>query len=229
MVCGMWCMLEKMKIEKILGDDLYYFKWDYVDSNMFVLMHNHEALIIDPNDGQEGRNFLLSQDINTVTVMVTHEHFDHIIGIPWIREHYKCRVIASRTCGERMTVPSKNLSNRCDVLVNFNKRLSQTNNLRKIDAFVCEADEVFDENMTMEWFGHIIKIVSTPGHSAGSVCIVLDERYMFTGDTLLADYETITRLPSGSKKLFYDYTIPLIQNFTKVNKMYPGHGGFILK
>ena len=65
----------------------------------------------------------------------------------------------------------------------------------------------------------------TPGHSKGSICIFLDEKVMFSGDTLVTGFNTIVRLPGGSKKDFYSITIPYLKQLDEDIVVYPGHGG----
>ena len=66
------------------------------------------------------------------------------------------------------------------------------------------------------------KVISTPGHSAGSVCY-LAEGCLFTGDTLFRENVGRTDLPSGSWRQLFNslkklYVLP--GDFT----VYSGHG-----
>ena len=44
---------------------------------------------------------------------------------------------------------------------------------------------------------NIMEVLSTPGHSDDSVCMVLN-KYLFTGDTVIKDTRTVTKLKGGS-------------------------------
>ena len=47
---------------------------------------------------------------------------------------------------------------------------------------------------------------------------------MFSGDTLVTGYDTILRLPGGSKKDFYALTVPYLKAKNQDIIVYPGHG-----
>jgi glyoxylase-like metal-dependent hydrolase (beta-lactamase superfamily II) len=94
-----------------------------------------------------------------------------------------------------------------------------------IRPFTCRADEVFSKHKCFSWQGHKIEIRETPGHSRGSVCTIIDDTYVFTGDSLIKGRPTITRLPGGSRKEFVDATLPFLRNLPQSSVVFPGHGG----
>ena len=73
-------------------------------------------LVIDPSD----HAVLMERcrEAASVTVLLTHEHFDHSSGLNRIRElcAASCRVIAGEICSERMQDTKANLSAYADVL-----------------------------------------------------------------------------------------------------------------
>lgn len=218
-------MYGKMQINRISGDPLYQFVWDFVDANMYVLVHGKNALVIDPNDSMDGQLFLKQNNISCVTVLLTHEHFDHISGTNWLKDNFDCTVITNCKCAEHIKLPQKNLSDKTEVLRAFNAALSSREDLCTINPFSCNADITFQKTYDIGWFGHSVHIIETPGHTPGSVCIILDKKIIFSGDTLLKEYKTITRLPGGDKKLFKNYTLPLLKKYeTDEVIVYPGHG-----
>ena len=93
-----------------------------------------------------------------------------------------------------------------------------------IQSYSCKADETFDNDYEFMWEGHKIILKETPGHSQGSICILFDDDKMFSGDTLVTGFSTITRLPGGSKKMFNEVTVPFLQSLDKNIMVYPGHG-----
>ena len=67
-----------------------------------------------------------------------------------------------------------------------------------------------------------VKILHTPGHSPGSVCILV-ENNIFTGDTLMKGLLGRTDLPGGNKQ---DLTLSLekLKDLPGNIIIYPGHG-----
>ena len=52
---------------------------------------------------------------------------------------------------------------------------------------------------------------------------------VFTGDSLVNGYDTITRLPGGSKKDFNSITKPYLDSLSDDTLIMPGHGDWALK
>lgn len=97
--------------------------------------------------------------------------------------------------------PHKNLSEYYEIL--FSGKDEKTQEYVKnmnIQPYSCEADEIFNGKKEWNFESHKIVMQETPGHSKGSICILVDEKILFSGDTLVTGHETILRLPGGSKK-----------------------------
>lgn len=73
-----------------------------------------------------------------------------------------------------------------------------------------------------------LKIVHTPGHTKGSICI-LGKNFIFTGDTLFEDGFGRTDLPGGSDSDLIKSLEKLEKIIKKGTKVYPGHGESFLK
>lgn len=211
-----------MKIFNMGEEKVYSLEWNLINSNMYLIYQNKLALVIDPIYTKEIEDFLLQINPRKITALLTHEHFDHINGVNWLRKNFDTEVCCSKACAERICSASKNLSDKADVIIMFNEDLHQKE--LYIKPFECEADITFEDTFLLNWNDKKINIISTPGHSPGSVCIFLMNKYVFTGDTLLP-YPTITRLPGGNKKIFFEQTIPLLKKQTgRGLTAFPGHG-----
>lgn len=204
------------------GISLLRFDWSFIASHMYLVIIGHEALVIDPADTDEVREYIINEQIKSCTVLLTHEHFDHISGVGLLRSLCSCNVICSRACADRIRSKSGNLSDKSDVIVMFNSGMSSRH--CHIEPFICEADSSFEGELQFQWHNCKINAFTTPGHSDGSVCILLNGEYMFSGDTLLA-VPTITRLPGGNKAAFKDITLPRLREYRlSVKQVFPGHG-----
>ncbi len=201
------------------------FTWDYLDSNMYVLKNGNNLLVIDSIDKEDALDYCKNAD--TVTIILTHEHFDHICGLNQLRSMApnKVKVIASTECSKRIEDPKLNMSAYADVLI----ALAEKPLPKIILPFSCaKADITFDERYFFKWFGINIELVSTPGHSPGSVCIVIDNK-LFSGDTLLEN-SFMNHFPGGDTKLFKAKTVPVLQSLlNSVDYVYPGHGTLMTK
>lgn len=69
----------------------------------------------------------------------------------------------------------------------------------------------------------ILKVIHTPGHSKGSICL-LGDNFMFSGDTLFKDGFGRTDLPGGSSENLQESLEKLSKILKPGMKIYPGHG-----
>lgn len=74
------------------------------------------------------------------------------------------------------------------------------------------------------WEDYQFRFFLTPGHTSGSICILLDDRFLFTGDSLVNGYKTITRFPTGSQEEYKRVTIPFLESQPENREIFPGHG-----
>lgn len=205
------------------GRKVHLFVWDYIDSNTYIMTEERSALVVDPVDVKEFWDFINERSINRADVVLTHEHFDHISGLNELRQKIACTVYAHKKCSENIGIATRNLSSAANVLEQVSEKVQRKE--IPFSSFVCTpADVVFDETYRFYWNGYEVELAHTPGHSAGSICMILDGEKLFSGDTLLA-VPTITRLPGGNKRIFQEVTLPWLQEKMAVVKwILPGHG-----
>jgi rhodanese-related sulfurtransferase len=67
-----------------------------------------------------------------------------------------------------------------------------------------------------------IQALHTPGHTADSMCLVMDDR-VFTGDTLLIGGTGRTDLPSGDPDQLFDSLFGKLLKLTPETLVYPAH------
>ena len=194
----------------------------FLDTNTYLLEEDKHLLIIDP--GEHTAVLERSKEAASVTVLLTHEHFDHIFGLNRVRDFCasSCRVIAGATCSERIQDTKANLSAYADVLAELGgKQIPE-----HWSPFACKAADItFENQYAFHWMGHALEMFSAPGHSAGSCCIVVDD-LLFVGDTVLEN-NLMVKFPGSSKKLYRSVTAPLLEWLlvgNRVSSVYPGHG-----
>jgi glyoxylase-like metal-dependent hydrolase (beta-lactamase superfamily II) len=86
-----------------------------------------------------------------------------------------------------------------------------------------KADKILEDDDIIEFGGSELRVVHTPGHSAGSVCF-LGEGSIFTGDTLFAASVGRTDLPGGSWERLKESLKNRLMNLEASLTVYPGHG-----
>jgi hydroxyacylglutathione hydrolase len=86
-----------------------------------------------------------------------------------------------------------------------------------------EKDIAVSDGDTIEIGNIRLRVLYTPGHSRDSICLLLDDQFIFTGDTLFVGNCGRVDLPGSDTKEMYD---SLFNRLTKLDEnliLYPGH------
>lgn len=85
------------------------------------------------------------------------------------------------------------------------------------------ADIKLDDSDTLNIGAIQLKIIHTPGHTPDSMCLLIDNKKLLTGDTLFVGECGRTDMPGGNSRNMYD---SLFHKLLKLNddvEVYPGH------
>ena len=182
----------------------------YVQTNCYLGHEDEkkEGIVVDAAaDGVGIYNALLKNEIKVSAIMLTHGHFDHIMGANELREKAGVKIYASELEKDLLASSELNVSN-------------QIGRNYTVEADVYLKD---DEKVTIN--GIEIKMISTPGHTAGSCCYLIEsEKLLIAGDTLFAGSCGRTDLPTGSGGMLDRSLKEKLMRLDDEIKVYPGHG-----
>ena len=187
-------------------------------SNMYIITENKHCIIIDPCQNIDC--YVSSFDYDFI--ILTHEHYDHISGVNVWKDLTNAKVLCSQECSKLIQDPKKNFSHHFQAFAELQTMLDNSS-IPYVEDYSCQADETFSDEYSINWCGHKLKLFETPGHSEGSSCLLIDDQYLFSGDTLFHNYETALRFPGGSKKKWENITKPKIKKLDDEIIVYPGH------
>lgn len=184
-----------------------------VSSNCFVAFDKsvgNFCIVIDPgsNNNSSLLSFLNSNDLIPQFIILTHEHFDHCWGVNSLRERYEdIKLICSSECSKNIQSKKKNYS------VFYEQPGFE----------LVSADIEIEENKCLEIMNKKVFFTLAKGHSASGIIFIIDN-YLFTGDELIKDVKTVTKLKTGSKEQLKDSLLFIHTLQGKNLKVCPGHG-----
>ena len=182
-------------------------------SNCYILISGNEgerrqAAVIDPSVKPEKIIDLVSKNNADIKyIILTHGHFDHVLSLDTLRDMTGAPALIHKCDSEMLTDGDKNAH---AFFFGYDKKWRPAEKLLENGDEIALGEEV-------------IKIISTPGHSKGSICLLSGNK-LITGDTLFeagygrydlygGDVNALTASLSSLRALDGQLTI------------YPGHGG----
>lgn len=184
-----------------------------VISEKFGSMDNNCSLIIDEKTNQSAlvdcnefsqKMIDMIGDTDLKYILLTHGHFDHIIGVKSVKEKYGAQVVISREDEPMLNSSKLSLAVFCN---------APQNNV-DADIIVKDGDEITLGETK-------IKVMATPGHTSGSVCYIA-ENCIFSGDTLFYCSCGRTDFPSGSPEQMMS-SLQKLKALDGDYKVYTGH------
>ena len=168
-------------------------------TNCYII---HEAssktcCVIDPGyDANTVLDKAEALDLTVEAILLTHGHFDHVGAVKEIAAETGCKVYL---CADDLSMPPM------------------------MTAGPLSYTHTYAEGSRLNLAGLDIAVLHTPGHTPGSVCLMVDNA-IFSGDTLFAGSCGRTDLPGGDWSTIQRSLQRLCRlegNFW----IYPGHGG----
>lgn len=164
-----------------------------------------EALVIDPAaDTDELIKMAEKNKVKIKYIVNTHGHVDHIGGNVDMKEKTGAAIIIHEDDAEML------VSTPMAMLRMFGGKASPP------------ADRTVRDGDLIEVGGFRLRVLHTPGHSPGSMVLLLDG-YAFTGDTLFVEAVGRTDLPGGSGEVMFDSIQKKLCTLPDETVVLPGH------
>jgi len=177
---------------------------------LFYNPNGLEAFIIDPGDDAE---FIINKindlGLKPKAILATHGHFDHILAVTELKLAYRIPFYAHRSDAP--------VVNRMERTAKYFTGID-TDPAPKIDRPLID-------NKVSKLGDLSLKVVHTPGHTPGSVCLYCkEEKVLFSGDTIFADGNYgRTDLTGGDAEKLKESIIKILA-LPEDTIIYSGHG-----
>lgn len=190
-----------MKIERfVLGS---------LGTNCYLLINEEtkELIVVDPATCPE---YLLShvesKGYQPKAVLLTHGHFDHVMGIDgWV---------------DKFDIPVYLHEEEKEVLAKANLNLSYQfgKNYAYEDVKCLGSDEI------LELAGMSIRVIHTPGHTKGGCCYYIEaDEVLISGDTLFLRSVGRSDFPTGNMRTLVNSVKEKLFCLPDTVTVYPGH------
>lgn len=183
------------------------------ENSFIVSDETGECIFIDPGffyeeEHVEVKDYIKSNNLTPVKITNTHCHFDHIMGVEFVRNEFKIPFLA-----------------HADDAFWIKKAIDQGKMFGFEMEPVAPADGFLVENEFVEFGNTKLKIIHVPGHSPGHVVFYSEsDKILIAGDVLFYGSIGRTDLPGGD----FDTLISNIKNklfpLPDDTKVYCGHG-----
>lgn len=189
---------------------------ELMTSNCYLLVDeaSGHCVCIDPASEKSEReiDYINNNGLTLDYILLTHEHTDHTWGVNSLLDYEpNAKVVCSELCKEALPREARAYFQLYYDDPNY------TYNVRRVD-FTTE-----ELNWNLDWVGHNIKFIPTPGHSPGSVCVVIED-CVFGGDTLMPFKPFIKKRNGGSMEQFQESVKKMVSAYPADALVYPGHG-----
>ena len=137
--------------------------------------------VVDPGDqGEQVARWMVEKGLEAEAILLTHGHFDHILGIPGLREEWPGLPVYCHPA-DMGKGPSAGI---------FGQNYPTVSAYGDITPY--------KEGDIIHVGGIDVEVLETPGHTPGSVTLRAGD-VLFTGDTLFEGSMGRTDLPGGSE------------------------------
>ena len=162
-------------------------------SNVYLLTNGKTNILIDTSPKYKWNkleNNLNKLNINHIEYLIlTHTHFDHAANAFTIRDKYHVEVIVHKNEAQYLTSGENTIPKGTNFLTKKLVNLFAENYLKRVNYQPCQYDILVGDSFDLNEFGFNAYIMHTPGHSEGSMSVILEDEIAIVGDAMFGIFK----------------------------------------
>jgi len=191
--------------------EISYLSVGQLATNCYLVSEEDSCVIIDPGaDADYITTSILEKKLKPKAILLTHAHFDHCLACLELKLNFDLPIYL-----HSLDLPL------------YRKAIRSADHWTGESSLLLpNPDFNLEDQQTLKFDNLVFQVISTPGHTPGSVCFATDHS-LFTGDTLFAH-------GIGRTDFSYSNEKDLKKSLKKINRLpgetliYPGHEDFAI-
>lgn len=180
-----------------------------ISTNCYLVINEEtkQAVVVDPAASPSYlMEHLKTEGLKVEAILLTHGHFDHIMGIDGFLEVFPVPVYAHKEEALLLNDASSNAS------VSYG------------EAYTYSGAEYVEDGQKLYLAGILFEVLYTPGHTIGGCCYYVAEvDVVFSGDTLFQAFIGRTDFPTGNSSQLVRSIREKLLVLPDETRVYPGH------
>ncbi|MCK5780837.1 MAG: MBL fold metallo-hydrolase [Psychrilyobacter sp.] len=181
-----------------------------IKNNNYIVIEDNRCMIIDLSEFKAIDDFITKNNLEVEGVLLTHTHWDHLLGVEEFVKKYKVPVYIS--------------SNRPNYIhdAGFDYTIEKYGFKTKFDQSKIDIKYLDCGKQNIGIFE--FEVIDVPGHTTCSIVYYFNkENLMFTGDFLFKGTIGITNTQLSNKNQMIE-SLEKIKKYQDNISVYPGHG-----
>ena len=197
-------------------------------SNSFLIKCRNNYILVDTGRKNSWKKLTTRIDEllgkNKLSYLIlTHTHFDHAENAADLKNKYGCKIICHESEADNLTHGDTALPQGTNLLTRFMVNLLGNTLQSRYNYEPSEADIIVNKTLDLRDFGFNVYNIHIPGHTKGSMGIIIDNEVAITGDCIFGVFPNSTYPP------FAEDPETMIESWEKLLKtncrlFLPGHG-----
>lgn len=193
-------------------------------NNVFLIITENGNILVDT--GMKGVYKRLTSNIANRAIdllILTHSHFDHCQNAHKLKQQFGCPILSnsaeSKFSQKGFTPLPAGTNSFTRLLIRIGNKLNQ----RRFSYTPFLTDLAFNKDIHLSEYDNKLAVIATPGHSIGSISVVVDDEIAIVGDALFGVFNSSVFPP------FADDVQMMIRSWgrllqTNCTTYLPGHG-----